>query len=161
MYIPYPKTFNRRSTIRNGKTLSSCLRIRFSFTTRSTCSVLIKSCVNPLCYTHECITDLAALIDSKFHFYHHVDYIFSQIIRLLELILTTTFLLFLSTEPSDVIIAHELSLSYNMSLSCGITLDQLILKSVSFSASRGNYYYSGSCLLRSLWDPRFLITITG
>ena len=104
--IPFPKTCGGRSTIRYGKTLSSCLRIRVSFTTRSTCSVVIKICVNPLCYTHECITDLAAPIDSKIHFYHHMDYIFSQKVRLLELILTATFCFFLTTEPSGVITAH-------------------------------------------------------
>jgi len=85
MCIPFPKTCSGRSTIRYGKNLSSSLRVTVSYTTRSTCSVLIKSCVNPLCYTHYCVTDLAAFIESKFHFYYHVDYIFSQTVRLLKL----------------------------------------------------------------------------
>jgi hypothetical protein len=39
----------------------------------------------------ECIKDLGVQIDSKLHFHHHVDYIFSQANRLLGLIRTVTF----------------------------------------------------------------------
>jgi hypothetical protein len=39
----------------------------------------------------ECIKDPGVQIDSKLHFHHHVDYIFSQAIRLLGLIRTETF----------------------------------------------------------------------
>jgi len=85
MCIPYPKTCSGRSTKRYGKNLSSSLRVRVPCTTKSTCSVLIKNCVNPLCYTHDCVTDLAALIDCKIHFYYHVGYIFSQRFKVLKL----------------------------------------------------------------------------
>ena len=79
------KSCGGRRTIRYGKNLSSSLRVIVSYITRSTCSVLIKSCVNPLCYVHDWVTDLAAFIDSKFHFYYHADYIFSQTVRVLKL----------------------------------------------------------------------------
>jgi len=85
MCIPYPKTCSGRSTKRYGKNLSSSLRVRVPCTTKSTCSVLIKNCVNPLCYTHDCVTDLEALIDCKIHFYYHVGYIFSQRFKVLKL----------------------------------------------------------------------------
>jgi hypothetical protein len=39
----------------------------------------------------ECVKDLGVESDSKLHFHHHVDYIFSQAIRLLGLIRTVTF----------------------------------------------------------------------
>jgi hypothetical protein len=49
-----------------------------------------KLCESPITST-DCIKDLGVLIRSKFHFYHHVDYIFSQTIGLLELVLIVAF----------------------------------------------------------------------
>jgi hypothetical protein len=39
----------------------------------------------------ECMKDLGVLIDSKFHLHNHVDYIFSEAIRFLDLIRSVTF----------------------------------------------------------------------
>jgi hypothetical protein len=48
-----------------------------------------KLCESLITWT-ECIKDLGVQIDSELHFHHHVDYIFSQAVRLLGLIRTVT-----------------------------------------------------------------------
>jgi hypothetical protein len=67
-----------------------------------------KLCESPVTCT-DSITDLEVLIDSKLHFHHHVDYIFSQTIRLLGLIRAVTFS---SIQSSDAVLHVRPKLEY-------------------------------------------------
>ena len=48
------------------------------------CSLLITNCVNTLLHALTCIKDLAVLFDLNLHYQYHVDYMFSQTVRLLD-----------------------------------------------------------------------------
>ena len=48
------------------------------------CSLVITNCVNTLLHALTCIKDSAVLFDLNLHYRYHVDYIFSQTIRLLD-----------------------------------------------------------------------------